>query len=43
MAILRIFCVARFSRTYLSMIGARVLKILKMVDGGMPPTCETTH
>jgi hypothetical protein len=43
MAILPIFCVARFSRTDLSMLVARVLKIGKIADGGMPPTHETTH
>jgi hypothetical protein len=33
----------RFSPTDLSMIVARVLKIDKIADGGMPPTYETTH
>jgi len=43
MALLPIFCVARFSRTDLSMLVARVLKIGKIADGGMPPTYETMH
>jgi hypothetical protein len=43
MAILPIFCVARFSRTDLSMLVARALKIGKIADGGMPPTYETMH
>ena len=38
-----IFRVARFSRTDLSMIVARALKIGKIADGGMPPTYETMH
>ena len=38
-----IFCVARFSRTDLSMLVARALKIGKIADGGMPPTYETMH
>jgi hypothetical protein len=41
MAIWPIFCVARSSRTGLSMHVARVLKIGKIADGGMPPTYET--
>ena len=32
MALLPIFCVARFSRTDLSMIGARVLEIGRIAD-----------
>jgi len=36
-----IFRVARFSRTNLSMIVARALKIGQIADGGMPPTYET--
>jgi hypothetical protein len=43
MALLPIFCVAGFSRTDLSMLVARALKIGKMADGGMPPTYETMH
>jgi hypothetical protein len=43
MALLPIFCVARFSRTDRSMIVARALKIGKIADGGMPPTYETMH
>jgi hypothetical protein len=43
MALLPIFCVARFSRTGLSMLVARALKIGKIADGGMPPTYETMH
>ena len=43
MALLPIFCVARSSRTDLSMLVARVLKIGKIADGGMPPTYETMH
>jgi hypothetical protein len=43
MTILPIFCVARFSRTDLSLIVARTLKIGKIADGGMPPTYETMH
>ena len=43
MTLLPIFCVARFSRTVLSMLGARALKIGKIADGGMPPTYETMH
>jgi len=43
MALLPIFCVARFSRTDLSMLVARALKIGKIADGGMPPTYETMH
>ena len=43
MALLPIFCVARFSRTDLSMIGARVLKSVELPTGGMPPTYETMH
>ena len=38
-----IFCVARSSRTDLSMLVARALKIGKIADGGMPPTYETMH
>ena len=40
---LPIFCVARFSRTDLSMLVARAFKIGKIADGGMPPTYETMH
>jgi hypothetical protein len=40
MALLPIFCVARFSRTDLSMLVAGALKIGKIADGGMPPTYE---
>jgi hypothetical protein len=43
MALLPIFCVARSSRTDLSMIVARALEIGKIADGGMPPTYETMH
>ena len=43
MALWPIFCVARFSRTDLSMIVARALKIGQIADGGMPPTYETMH
>ena len=43
MALLPIFCVARFSRTDLSILVARALKIGKIADGGMPPTYETMH
>jgi hypothetical protein len=43
MALLPIFCVARFPRTDLSMLVARALKIGKIADGGMPPTYETMH
>ncbi len=43
MALLPIFRVARFSRTDLSMLVARALKIGKIADGGMPPTYETMH
>ena len=43
MAILPIFCVGRSSRTDLSMLVARALKIGKIADGGMPPTYETMH
>jgi len=43
MAIGPIFCVARFSRTNLSMIGARALKISQIADGGMSSTYETMH
>ena len=43
MAILPIFCVARFSRTDSSMLVARALKIGKIPDGGMPSTYETMH
>jgi hypothetical protein len=43
MALLPIFCVARFSRTNLSRIVARALKFGKIADGGMPPTYETMH
>jgi hypothetical protein len=35
MALLPIFCVAGFSRTDLSMLVARALKIGKMADGGI--------
>jgi hypothetical protein len=43
MALLPIFCVACFSRTDLSMLVARALKIGKIADGSMPPTYETMH
>jgi len=43
MALWPIFCVARFSRTDLSMLGARALKISQIAHGGMPPTYETMH
>jgi hypothetical protein len=43
MALLPIFCVARSSRTDLSMLVACALKIGKIADGGMPPTYETMH
>jgi hypothetical protein len=43
MALLPIFCVARFSGTDLSMIGARALKSVELPTGGMPPTYETMH
>jgi hypothetical protein len=43
MALLPIFCVARSSRTDLSMLVARALKIGKIADGGRPPTYETMH
>jgi hypothetical protein len=43
MELLPIFCVARFSRTDLSMLVARALKIGKIADGGMHPTYETMH
>jgi hypothetical protein len=43
MALLPIFCVARFSRTDLSMIGARALKSGELPTGGMPPTYEPMH
>ena len=43
MALLPIFCVARFSRTDLSMLVARALKIGQIADGGTPPTDETMH
>jgi hypothetical protein len=43
MALLPIFCVARSSRTDLSMLVARALKIGKIADGGIPPTYETMH
>ena len=43
MALLPIFCVARFSPTDPSMLVARALKIGKIADGGMPPTYETMH
>jgi len=43
MALLPIFCVARFSRTDLSVIGARVLKSVELPTGGMPPNYETMH
>ncbi len=43
MALLPIFCVARFSRTDLSMLVVHALKIGKIADGGMPPTYETMH
>jgi hypothetical protein len=41
MAILPTFCVARSSRTDLSMLVARALKIGNIADGGMPSTYET--
>jgi hypothetical protein len=41
--LLPIFYVARSSRTDLSMLVARALKIGKIADGGMPPTYETMH
>ena len=43
MAILPIFRIARLSRTDLSMIVARALKIGKTADGGVPPTHEAMH
>jgi hypothetical protein len=43
MALWPIFCVARFSRTDLSVLGARALKIGQIADGGMPPTDETMN
>jgi len=43
MALWPIFSVARFSRTELSMLVARVLKIGQIADGGMPPTYGTMH
>jgi hypothetical protein len=43
MALWPIFRVARFSRTVLSMLVARALKIGQIADGGMPPTYETMH
>ena len=43
MAPLPIFCVARSSRTDLSMLVACALKICKIADGGMPPTYEAMH
>ena len=43
MALWPIFRVARFSRTDLSMIVARALKIGQIADGGMPPAYETMH
>jgi hypothetical protein len=43
MELLPIFCVARSSRTDLSMLVARALKIGKIADGGRPPTYETMH
>jgi len=42
-AIWPIFCVVRSSRTDLSMLVARALKIDQIADGGMPPTYETMH
>jgi hypothetical protein len=43
LALLPIFYVARSSRTDLSMLVARALKIGKIAGGGMPPTYETMH
>jgi hypothetical protein len=43
MPIWPIFRVARFSRTNLSMLVARALKIGHIADGGMTPTYETMH
>jgi hypothetical protein len=43
MVLLPIFCVARSSRTDLSMLVAGALKIGKIADGGMPPAYETMH
>ena len=43
MALLPIFCVARSSRTGLSMLVTHALKIGKIADGGTPPTYETMH
>jgi hypothetical protein len=43
MAVLRIFCVARSSRTDPSVLVVRALKIGKIADGGMPPTYEMMH
>ena|GEM_PF-3444238 len=43
MAIWPIFRVARSSRTDLSMLVARALKIGQIACGGMPPTYETMH
>jgi hypothetical protein len=43
MALWPIFRVARSSRTDLSMLVARALKIGQIADGGMPPTYETMH
>jgi hypothetical protein len=41
MALWPIFRVARSSRTDLSMLVARALRIGQIADGGMPPTYET--
>ncbi len=43
MALWSIFCVARSSRTDLSTLVARALKIDQIADGGMPPTYETMY
>ena len=43
MTLLPIFCVARFSRTDLSMLVAHALKIGKIADGGTPPTYQAMH
>ena len=43
MALWPIFCVARSSRTDLSILVARALKIGQIADGGISPTYETMH
>jgi hypothetical protein len=43
MALWPIFRVTCSSRTDLSMLVARALKIGQIADGGMPPTYETMH